>query len=495
MGDGVVVKNGERGCDLFRIKKREGDAAGGYDGGSGDAAIGGWGWGGGGGGGDIEGSGGGIVQPAIGFPQVVWSANRNNPVRINAKLELTGGGDLVLQDSDGTLAWSTNTSGRSVVGLNLTNLGNLVLFDAKNSVVWQSFDHPTDALVPGQILVSGMNLTASDSLTNWTNGGLFSLSISDTSFVASMQSDPLQIYYQKTFPRTKPNVQTTYAKYGNGSLDFYVNRVEPQTPDTSITFPHSDAQYMKLGPDGHLRVYQWGGSWTEVDDILTDYRGGCQYPMVCGRYGICSNGQCSCPNGARQKIIYLDIKPQNILLDEHHNAKLADFGLAKLIDRDQSQVVTTMRGTPGYLTPEWLSAVIAEKVDVYSFGVVILEMVSGRKIFEQSRPEEERYILTHFKNKAEQGEWLDLVDKCYLDVESNVGEIIKMLKVSSWCLQSDHEKRPSMSMVIKVLEGVMDVEIDIDYNFLIPQYLVSRIPEVRSLDVTPLLPSVLSGPR
>ncbi|MBA0813454.1 hypothetical protein Gohar_027302 [Gossypium harknessii] len=69
-----------------------------------------------------------------------------------------------------------------------------------------------------------------------------------------------------------------------------------------------------------------------------------------------------------RKIIHLDIKPQNILLDENFNAKVSDFGLSKLIEKDQSQVVTSMRGTPGYMAPEWLSLVITEKVDVYSFG-------------------------------------------------------------------------------------------------------------------------------
>lgn len=67
----------------------------------------------------------------------------------------------------------------------------------------------------------------------------------------------------------------------------------------------------------------------------------------------------------RQKIIHLDIKPENIL---------SDFGLSKLIERDQSEVVTTMRGTPGYMAPEWLNSGIAGKVDVYSFGVVVMEV-------------------------------------------------------------------------------------------------------------------------
>ena len=65
----------------------------------------------------------------------------------------------------------------------------------------------------------------------------------------------------------------------------------------------------------------------------------------------------------RQKIIHLDIKPHNILLDENFNAKVTDFGLFKLVDRDQSQVVTTMRGILGYMAPEWLSSTITEKVD------------------------------------------------------------------------------------------------------------------------------------
>lgn len=116
----------------------------------------------------------------------------------------------------------------------------------------------------------------------------------------------------------------------------------------------------------------------------------------------------------RQKIIHLDIKPQNILLDEDHNAKLADFGLSKLIDRNQIQVVTNMKGTPGYIAPEFLRAVITVKANVYSFGVVVLEIMCGRKVFEESKPEEERYLMTLFKKKAEEGQWLDLADKCCL---------------------------------------------------------------------------------
>lgn len=79
-----------------------------------------------------------------------------------------------------------------------------------------------------------------------------------------------------------------------------------------------------------------------------------------------AKGLCSLHEECRQKIAHLDIKPQNILLDDNFNAKVADFGLCKLINRDQSKVVTMMRGTPGYLAPEWLTSWITEKVDFYT---------------------------------------------------------------------------------------------------------------------------------
>ncbi|KAH9794216.1 Receptor-like serine/threonine-protein kinase [Citrus sinensis] len=202
----------------------------------------------------------------------------------------------------------------------------------------------------------------------------------------------------------------------------------------------------------------------------------------------------------RQKILHLDIKPQNILLDDNFNAKVADFGLSKLIDRDQSQVVTTMRGTPGYLAPEWLSSVITEKVDIYSFGVVMLEILCGRKVFDRSQPEEEdMYLLSIFNKKAEEDKFSDLVDKHSNDMQSNEEEVVNMMKVSAWCLESDFVKRPSMSMVVKVLEGVTEFEHNLHYNLvhLPTTAALTNVDRREENDkpITQLLPSVLSGPR
>nr|XP_023921861.1 G-type lectin S-receptor-like serine/threonine-protein kinase SD2-5 [Quercus suber] len=201
----------------------------------------------------------------------------------------------------------------------------------------------------------------------------------------------------------------------------------------------------------------------------------------------------------RQKIVHLDIKPHNILLDDNFNAKVADFGLSKLVDCDQSQVVTTMRGTPGYMAPKWLSSVITEKVNVYSFGVVLLEILCGRRNVDCSQPKEAMYLLDIFKKNIEENRLLDLVDKCSEDMQLHGAEVVNMMRVAAWCLQNDFTKRPSMSMVVKVLEGAMNIEFDLDcfiLNLPLPNMRAGvDDQEVHVVVATPLLPSVLSGPR
>ncbi|KAJ0492797.1 putative protein kinase RLK-Pelle-SD-2b family [Helianthus annuus] len=131
----------------------------------------------------------------------------------------------------------------------------------------------------------------------------------------------------------------------------------------------------------------------------------------------------------RQKITHLDIKPQNILLDSDFNAKVSDFGLSKLIDRNQSQVMTKMKGTPGYLAPEWLSSIITEKVDVYGFGIVLLEMLCGRKKFDISQPEESWHLLGVLQKCWEHGTLQDMVDKYSEDMQTHSLEVVEMMKL------------------------------------------------------------------
>lgn len=99
---------------------------------------------------------------------------------------------------------------------------------------------------------------------------------------------------------------------------------------------------------------------------------------------------------ANPPVIYRDFKSSNILLDENFNPKLSDFGLAKLGPTgDKTHVSTRVMGTYGYCAPEYASTgQLTTKSDIYSFGVVFLELITGRRVIDQSRPSLEQNLVT-----------------------------------------------------------------------------------------------------
>jgi hypothetical protein len=158
------------------------------------------------------------------------------------------------------------------------------------------------------------------------------------------------------------------------------------------------------------------------------------------------------------QIIHCDIKPQNILLDDYYNARISDFGLAKLLRMDQSRTLTGIRGTKGYVAPEWFRHMaITTKVDVYSYGVMLLEIICCRRSVEMDACEEERAILTDWAYDCYQEETLDALvenDEQALDDRKNLERFVM---VAFWCIQEDPSLRPTMSRVIQMLEGVVEV--------------------------------------
>ncbi|KAG5233488.1 G-type lectin S-receptor serine/threonine-protein kinase [Salix suchowensis] len=161
----------------------------------------------------------------------------------------------------------------------------------------------------------------------------------------------------------------------------------------------------------------------------------------------------------RDCIIHCDIKPENILLDAQFSPKVADFGLAKLVGRDFSRVLTTMRGTRGYLAPEWISGVpITAKADVYSYGMMLFEVVSGKRNSDQSEDGKVKFFpsLAAKQINQEDGEILSLLDH-RLERNADLEELTRICKVACWCIQDDEAHRPSMGLVVQILEGVVNV--------------------------------------
>ncbi|KAE8715447.1 G-type lectin S-receptor-like serine/threonine-protein kinase [Hibiscus syriacus] len=160
--------------------------------------------------------------------------------------------------------------------------------------------------------------------------------------------------------------------------------------------------------------------------------------------------------GCEHKIIHCDVKPENILLHDHFQAKI---GLSKLLTPEQSSLFTTMRGTRGYLAPEWLTnSAISEKTDVYNFGMVLLELVSGECSGANNSLSSSVMGLVYFPLFAlemhEQGRYLEVgARRSRLEGRVSNKEVEKLVRIALCCIHEEPALRPSMATVVGMLEG------------------------------------------
>ncbi|KAI3743908.1 hypothetical protein L1987_56977 [Smallanthus sonchifolius] len=157
-------------------------------------------------------------------------------------------------------------------------------------------------------------------------------------------------------------------------------------------------------------------------------------------------------------IIHRDIKSSNILLTEKLRAKVADFGFARLaadVESGETHVSTQVKGTAGYLDPEYLRTYqLTEKSDVYSFGILLVELVSGRRPIEAKRELKERITAKWAMKKFTDGSTISVLDPKLEKSEANGLALEKILELALQCVNSHRRNRPIMRRCAEVLWNI-----------------------------------------
>ncbi|KAJ8772894.1 hypothetical protein K2173_028071 [Erythroxylum novogranatense] len=163
-------------------------------------------------------------------------------------------------------------------------------------------------------------------------------------------------------------------------------------------------------------------------------------------------------------ILHCDVKPQNILLDSNYHPKVSDFGLSRLIDRGalQNSDFSRMRGTRGYIAPEWIFKLpITSKVDVYSYGVVVLEMVTGKVpgveigVANGNGEVERQGLVNWIRGKKcgdkARGTWIEEIIDPVIGDDYDKAKLQTLVEIALQCVEEDREVRPTMGQVVEQL--------------------------------------------
>ncbi|KAI7728032.1 hypothetical protein M8C21_007379 [Ambrosia artemisiifolia] len=159
------------------------------------------------------------------------------------------------------------------------------------------------------------------------------------------------------------------------------------------------------------------------------------------------------------QIIFRDFKSSNILLDDQWNAKLSDFGLARLGPKEgHTHVTTAVVGTMGYSAPEYIqTGRLTTKNDVWSYGVFLYELITGRRPLDRNRPTEEQKLLEWVRPFLDVKNFPLIVDT-RLEGKYSLKSALKLSLIANKCLSRNPKSRPKMSEVLEMVSPLVAVE-------------------------------------
>uniref|UniRef100_J3N842 Protein kinase domain-containing protein n=2 Tax=Oryza brachyantha TaxID=4533 RepID=J3N842_ORYBR len=161
---------------------------------------------------------------------------------------------------------------------------------------------------------------------------------------------------------------------------------------------------------------------------------------------------------AQETFIHRDLKPSNILLDQDLRAKVSDFGLVKLAKDTDKSLMTRVAGTFGYLAPEYATTgKVTTKVDVYAYGVILMEMIAGRKVLDDSLPDDETHLVTIFRrNLLDKEKFRKFVDPT-LELSAEAWKsLLEVADLARHCTAREPYQRPDMCHCVNRLSSLVD---------------------------------------